>query len=127
MSHFSRLKTNMVEKEFLLCALKDLNLTHIEGQDLLLDGFQGAQRKVDVLVKFDVGYPIGLRFRSGKYEIIADWFGVMKTTKKEFTQQLQQRYAYHAAIARLTEQGFTLVEEKTEDNQNIRLVLRRMA
>jgi hypothetical protein len=127
MSHFSRLKTSIVEKEFLLAALKDMELQFSEGQDLILDGFQGANRKVDILIKFEVGYPIGLKLRNGKYEIVADWFGVMKTSKKEFSNKLQQRYAYHAAISRLTEQGFSLVEETNNDNQEIRLVLRRMS
>jgi len=127
MSHFSRLKTNLVEKEFLLAALQDMDMKFEEGADLIVNGFQGANRKADILIKFDVGYPIGLKLNKGKYEIVADWFGVMGLSKKDFTDKLQQRYAYHAAISRLSEQGFTLVEEKNEENQEIHLVLRRMA
>ena len=41
--------------------------------------------------------------------------------------KLTQRYAYHVAKDTLEEKGFDLVEEETEENQEIHLMLRRMA
>jgi hypothetical protein len=37
-----------------------------------------------------------------------------------------QRYAYHAARAKLEDQGFALVREEVQQGERIHLVLRRM-
>jgi len=39
---------------------------------------------------------------------------------------LLQRYAYHAARAKLAEQGVTLVSEEVQEGNRVHLVLRRM-
>jgi hypothetical protein len=126
MSHFSRIKTQIVEKEFLLKAIQDLGYEYIDGKQKL-NGFAGAKAEVDVRIPISLSYDIGFKKTNGQYEIIADWWGVTKIKQKEFSNQLMQRYAYHATIAKLEAKGFTLSnEEETKDGQ-IRLVLRRMS
>lgn len=122
MSHFSRVKTAMVNQEFILKALQDLEYRYELGQQSVR-GF-GTQVTCDIKVLIPFSYDIGLRLTAEGYEIVADWFGVRGLTKNEFTAKLLQRYAYHASRARLEEQGFALVEESEEKGQ-IRLVLRR--
>jgi hypothetical protein len=41
-------------------------------------------------------------------------------------KKIIQRYAYHAALAKLEQQGFTLANE-TQEKGRVHLVLRRMA
>jgi hypothetical protein len=125
MSHFSRLKTQIIEKEYLLKALKDLEYPFEEG-DLSIRGFGGDQTRVEVKIHRPLSYDIGFRRAGDSYEIVADWFGVRGLKQKDFANQVMQRYAYHATRAKLEEQGFALVEEETEQGQ-LRLVLRRMA
>jgi hypothetical protein len=125
MSHFSRIKTRMVERQHLLAALRDLGHTPEEG-DVKARGFFGDKAKVEIKVRTKSGYDIGFRRTEQGYEVVADWWGVKGVKQKDFLQQLQQRYAYHAARAKLEEQGFTLVSEEQEGGR-IRLVLRRMA
>ncbi|HHY89729.1 MAG TPA: DUF1257 domain-containing protein [Chloroflexi bacterium] len=125
MSHFSRLKTRFVEKEYLLKALTDLGYTYEEGE-LTIEGFNGRQTPVDIRISIPVSYDIGLRKKGDHYEIVADWFGVRGIKPKDFENSLAQRYAYHAARDQMERQGFNLVEE-TQDNGQIRLVLRRAA
>ena len=125
MSHFSRIKTRMVERQHLLSALRDLGHTPEEG-DVKARGFFGDKAKVEIKVRTKSGYDIGFRRTEQGYEVVADWWGVKGVKQKDFLQQLQQRYAYHAARARLEEQGFSLVSEEQEGGR-IRLVLRRMA
>ncbi len=125
MSHFSRLKTQMVEKEFLLKAITDLGYTYKEGE-LILKGFGDQNVPVEITIPLRFSYDIGFRKNQDTYEIVADWWGVHGVKRQEFTRKLFQRYAYHAARARLEEQGFTLVSEETESKGQIRLVLRRM-
>jgi len=125
MSHFSRIKTKLVEKEFLIKALKDLKYEVEEG-DLELKGFAGELTRVELRIPLRLSGDIGFRLGPEGYEIIADWWGVRGVKQADFTHALTQRYAYHVTRAKLEAQGFTLVEEQEEKNQ-IRLVLRRMA
>ena len=125
MSHFSRIKTRMVERQHLLSALRDLGHTPEEG-DVKARGFFGDKAKVEIKIPTRSGYDIGFRRTDAGYEVVADWWGVKGLKQKDFLQQLQQRYAYHAARAKLEEQGFSLVSEEQEGGR-IRLVLRRMA
>jgi len=115
----------MVDKKYLLCALKDLGLPVEEG-DLEVRGFAGQNVKVDIRVPLRMSYDIGFRKVDGRYEIVADWFGVRGVKKNELPGQLMQRYAYHAALDKLEEQGFSLVEEENQQEGRIHLVLRRV-
>jgi hypothetical protein len=126
MSHFSRLKTQIVDKEYLLQALKDLGYTVEEG-DLRISGFGGQAAKVDLKISVRLSNDIGFRKVNGAYEVVADWWGVRGVKQKDFINQLMQRYAYIATRVKLEQQGFSLVEEQTAENGQIRLVLRRMA
>ena len=126
MSHFSRIKTRIVEKEYLLLALRDLKYGYEEGK-LDVGGFGGDKRKVDIKIKLPFSYDIGFMETKDGYELVADWWGVQGIKKDVFLNQLMQRYAYHAARAKLEAQGFDLVEEKVEKTGEIRLTMRRMA
>ena len=125
MSHFSRIKTRMVERQHLLAALRDLGHTPQEGE-VQARGFAGGRAQVEIKIPTRGGYDIGFRPTAEGYEVVADWWGVRGVKQKDFLQKLQQRYAYHAARAKLEEQGFSLVSEEQEGGR-IRLVLRRMA
>jgi len=72
------------------------------------------------------GYDIGFRRAGNAYEIVADWWGIRDINQTQFLQQVTQRYAYHAARAKLEAQGFALVNEEVQEGERIHLVLRRM-
>ncbi|GAK51615.1 hypothetical protein ANT_16490 [Candidatus Moduliflexus flocculans] len=128
MSHFSRIRTKMVEKEFLLQALKDEGFEYEVGEHLQAKGYAGKKADVEIRLKSKklLSYDIGFKKSGDAYECVADWYGVKGIDHKEFISKLQQRYAYHATRAKLAEQGFDLVEETHEGNR-IHLRLRRMA
>lgn len=124
MSHFTKMRTQIVEKEYLMRALEDLGYACEEG-DVKIRGFGLQRQRVDIRVKTR-GYDIGFRKSGKSYEIVADWWGVRGINRKEFLQQVTQRYAYHAARAKLEERGFTLSSEDVQEDGRIHLVLRRM-
>lgn len=125
MSHFSRIKTQMVEKEYLKQALADLGYAFEEG-DVKVRGWLGRRVPVEIKVRTsNPGYDIGFRKGDAAYECVADWYGVRGVSQHRFLEQVTQRYAYHAALARLKEQGFDLVNEEIQKNGQIHLVLRR--
>jgi hypothetical protein len=124
MSHFSRIQTMIIEKPFLLQAIRDLGFQFEEG-DLPVRGFMGQRAQAEIAIRMGT-YDIGLRRTGSNYEIVADWTGIHGVSQLEFTQRLTQRYAYHTARARLEEQGFTMVDESVQETGQIRLVLRRI-
>lgn len=126
MSHFTRIKTKIVEKEFLLNALKDLGYPYEEGGNEV-KGYGGRRTPADIRVKTaNPGYDIGFYKNGDTYEIVADWFGLRGLNQQKFVEQLTQRYAYHTTRARLEEQGFALVEEQNQQDRRIHLLVRRM-
>ncbi len=124
MSHISHIKTRMVEKEFLIQAIKDLGYSYEEG-DLEIQGTGGKKAPVAIKINLRLSLDIGFQKNGTAYEIIADWYGVRGLKKKEFTEKIIQRYAYIATRAKLEEQGFTLVSEEVGEKGKIHLVLRR--
>jgi len=126
MSHISHVKTQMVEKDFLIQALKDLGYAYEEG-DLEIKGTGGKKAHVAIKVNLRLSFDIGFKNNGDAYEIVADWYGVRGLKKKEFTEKVAQRYAYFATKAKLEEQGFTLVSEEIGEKGKIHLVLRRTA
>jgi len=128
MSHITRIKTQIFEKEYLTQALTDLGYEW-EAGDVKIKGFGGARRKVEIRVKTgvlsgDIGF---IRSPDGGYDIVADWWGVRNTNKDKFLQQVTRRYAYHATRGKLEAQGFDLVTEEEQESGEIRMVLRRVA
>jgi hypothetical protein len=127
LSHFTTIKTQFVDKAALLSALRDLGYIPEEGT-VEIRGYQGIRTPVEIRVATDnPEYDIGFRQMSGKYEVVADWFGLRHIDQKQFIEQLAQRYAYHVTLTKLQEQGFTVSSEEKHADGRIHLVLRRMA
>ncbi len=98
-----------------------------EEGNIEIRGYGGQRGRVGIKVSTESpGYDIGFRKVGDAYELVADWWGVRGINREQFVQQMAQRYAYHAARAKLAEQGFALVNEEMQEGQRIHLVLRRM-
>ena len=130
MSHFTTLKTQFVASEFLLKALEDVRAEFALGPvrfNELVGGFKGHTTPAHiVLATAHKGFDIGFRCDEGVYHLVADWFGITGITEAQLLGRLQQRYACHAARHQLQKQGFALVEETVQQDQSVRLVLRRV-
>lgn len=126
MSHITHIKTQMVNKEFLLKAIQDLGYAFEEGPQEI-NGIGDTKSQVEIKIPMRLSSDIGFCLTSQGYEVVADWWSVRGVKREAFTNQLLQRYAYHATLSKLEEQGFTLVEEKSTKTGQLRLVLRRSA
>lgn len=127
MSHFTRLKTKIVEKEYLKQALTDLGYQYQEG-NVQVNGYSGNRTNAELKISTsNPNYDIGFQKQGDNYEIVADWWGIKDIQQAQFVQTLNQKYAYHTAKSKLEEQGFSLVSEEVEEGNKIHLVLRRMA
>jgi len=125
MSHFTRIRTQIVEREFLLKALEDLGYAAETG-DLKVRGLAGDQAQAEIKIKLKLGREVGFRKKGETYEIIGDPWG-LGGGLKDLSQKVNQRYAYHTAIAKLEAQGFSLISEENAQDGQIHLALRRMA
>ncbi len=99
MSHFSRIQTELMEKEYLLLALKDLGIEYQEGE-LAIQGFAGTTMPVEIRIPLKFSFDIGFRKGNNGYELVADWYGVRGLNRYQFLKKLKQRYAYHVTRAK---------------------------
>lgn len=130
MSHFTTVQTRFTSEKHLLEALADVRVEFKLGPtrlNELVKGFKGQTAPAQIVVATGHrGYDLGFRSEGGIYHLVADWFGIHSFKEEQLLGRLQQRYAYHATREQLEQQGFALVEEKLQQDQSLRLVLRRL-
>ncbi len=126
MSHFTRIRTQMVQQDYLLKALADLNCRYETG-NVQIGGFASRMRAEIKVSAPGIGRDIGFRRSGEAYEMVLDRWGLSKTRIDQFQQQVVQRYAYHAAVDQLQQQGFDLVQEESQEGGQLHLTLRRVA
>jgi len=133
MSHFTVIRTKLVDREALIKSLQDLGFKEVEVHDTAqhLYGYQGDQRSqtAEVIIRRryigrasnDIGFKLD---QNGTYTAVISEYDRSKYGQ-EWLNQLSQRYAYQVARSKLTQQGFNLVSEETQQDGRIHLVLRR--
>lgn len=124
MSHFTKLKTKIVELLYLKRALKDLNLQFEEGR-VKIRGYMGRKTTVDLKVRTPEGYDIGFVKNGDVYDVVADWEMVKSFSQETFVKEVSRRYAYQVVKDKLEIQEFKVVEEKRQ-GEALTLTLRRM-
>jgi hypothetical protein len=127
MSHFTTIQTQLVVKDYLKKALDDLEYNWEEG-NLEVRGYQGNRTRAEIRLETgNPGYDIGFRKQDQNYEVVADWWGIKNIKQEEFVQQVNRRYAYHAVKDQLEQQDFSFVEEEIQEDNSIRISVRRMS
>ncbi len=124
MSHFTRVKTKLVDMLHLKRALDDLDLNYEEGK-VKIRGYMGRKMEVDLRVKMPGGYDIGFKRVGDTIEAVADWDMIKNTTQETFVAEVTRRYATSVVKEQLSLEDFSLVEENRQGNQ-ITLTMRRM-
>lgn len=134
MSHYSKIKTKIVERDALCAALKELGYHNIEVHEQAqgLYGYKGDLRpeKAEVIVrrKFigmasnDIGFKLGA---DGSWEAIISEYdqGVLG---RDWVNKVSQKYAEHAILPKLEAQGFVVAERDVDPvTKKVHLRLRR--
>ena len=92
MSHFTRMKTRLVNKAPLLQALRDLGYAPVEGA-VKIRGYGGQKTEVDIMIPTgNPGYDLGFKKAGDTYEMVADWYGIHNIDRDAFLNKVQQRY-----------------------------------
>jgi hypothetical protein len=131
MSHFTKCDLALTNMEALKLAFADLELNVEEaaqGASISVRGYRG--QTLDAAAKIDMGtYDIGVvQAADGSLELVADWWGVETTkgvTEEELKTRLRQRYAYHNCKLACAAQGYTVEEERNEEDGTVQLVMRK--
>ncbi|MBQ1927223.1 MAG: DUF1257 domain-containing protein [Proteobacteria bacterium] len=119
MSHFSTVESQMKDLECILEAIKDLGMECVHSEEgVNVRGYNQQLEKADISIKVSGKYDVGIRLTENGCELLADWWGVEATrgvNEQQFTNQLQQRYAYHKVVKELKAKHYTLDmnEDKT--------------
>ncbi len=124
MSHFTKVKTKIVDMLYLKRALDDLNLGYTEGK-VKIRGYMGKRMEVDLRVSTPDGYDIGFKKSGDTYEVVADWDMLKSVSQEAFVAEVTRRYAAEVVKDQLKIDNFSLVEEKRQGNE-ITLTMRRM-
>jgi len=133
MSHLTTIETKITNLNLLKQALDLLKLDYVEGTEKNLVKIKGWNNEsIDALLEIKTGGPYGIGVvqnkELGTFEFIADWWGVetyLGENQETILQKITQKYAYTTVMDKIRKQGYTVVKESTDNEQNIRLVLRR--
>jgi len=125
MSHITRTKTVMVEKQYLVKALQSMGY-HVQERSLTVGTAKGRAQEEELWVQPPRGTEISFRKVGQSYEVAADWWGIWGIRRKEFLSQLVQRYSYYAALDKLKQQNFEVASEQINQEGQIHIILRRM-
>ena len=123
MSHFLRIRTQIREREQLLEALRALHFQHqasaTQSNDLLVRGYSGNEERAEVVINTGSQYDIGFQRKADNYEVVADWWGVERSSpikQAEFVQQINRQYAYNIIRDQMRVEDRILEEDQTLEN-----------
>ncbi len=126
MSHISRVKTELRELEFIMQALRDLEI------DFVTEDFEHIpeiEDPIELLIRLPKSrHPIALvKGKDGSYSFEGEQSVIKMAKELDLTDKISQRYAYHFVKDRLLQQGFHLESESKGEEDEIHLTLRRNA
>ena len=125
MSHFSQIKTKILELDALEAALRDLGIGSKRG-DMEVRGYQGQTQAASVIISQDNGYDIGFQWDGESYQLVADLqYWKQQWSVETFIDKVTQRYAYQTIVTESERKGFQVVEQARAEDGSVRLVLQR--
>lgn len=130
MSHFSRLKTKLRDKDVLIQSLSEMGFSIRNGGRIR--GYEG-EHEVDLAVETAGGFGIGfVEAPDGTFDMVADSWAVggrkqqkVLTGLERTMERIQQEYAVKSVLAQTEREGYELVEQVQEENGTVRIVVRR--
>lgn len=130
MSHFTEVKTEIRDWTSLLDALDDLKIAYeYDPAGVTVRGWRGSTETMPLSIQTGTRYDVGVRAQEdGTLEFVADWWALENEHKQPqdgFMNPINQRYAYHQVKKTMQAKGFSLVEETSQEDGSVRMVVRR--
>ena len=130
MSHFTKMRTRMVDEQCLRKALAREGYKVPAGR-VKIAGWNGQDRLVDVGVPdLGGGYGVGFERNAAEpFEAVADWseLSYLGVKKRTFVNAVSQSYGVEATLASMQTQGYTVAEQNNEADGSVRIVMRRVS
>ncbi|MBV9387951.1 MAG: DUF1257 domain-containing protein [Chroococcidiopsidaceae cyanobacterium CP_BM_ER_R8_30] len=125
MSHFSQIKTQIRNLDFLKTALTDLGIDWKSGPRKVR-GYRGQTCTAEVVIEQDNGYDLGFSWNGKEYELVADLqYWQQNLSVEGFLKRVTQRYAYNTVVQETAKQGFQVAEQEQNQDGSIRLLVQR--
>ena len=127
MSHFTRIRTSLVDGDLIEAALRELGYVFERGS-VRIKGYTSQTTNAEFRITTEShSYDIGLVKNGGHYDVVADWYGVKGFSRRTFVDSVTRVYTVMSTKKTLVAQGFNIVKESTEKNGETRILLRRVA
>src|SRR4030042_5729763 len=127
MSHFTTIKTEILDPEILKRTLSELKFEFQENGKIL--EYQGRIENVDIAVKMFGSSCLGFNKRSEEenYEIRGTSEILNQKEVKEIINLIRSEYAYRKIVHESRKRGFSLVQEERLKTGTIKMVLRKVS
>nr|YP_009296077.1 hypothetical protein Schiz_129 [Schizymenia dubyi]AOM65012.1 hypothetical protein Schiz_129 [Schizymenia dubyi] len=125
MSHFSRIKTTIRNKNILKSTLNNLGFNCIAYKQLIKDA-NGNKQYVDIVARKDNLDLLGFIWNGKEYSIVTDlYFWNNNKSIESFIEVMLQQYALNSVTAASIEEGFQTVRQETTNDGSIKVTLQR--
>ncbi len=120
MSHFTKVRIELREKEQIKKALQELG--YRVKEDAILEGYGQSRTKVEILAeKSEVTF--GLNSQNKVYELVADWY-LNKESQDTVISGLKQQYAFVCVKEKVEKMyGYRIENVTKEKDGNIRIMV----
>ena len=125
MSHFSRVRTKLVNLDTLRNALDELGYKVLANRQKVR-GWSSSTTDADLVVEsgrdnYDIG---AVRNNEGTLDLVADW-SMLHIKQEDFVGQVSQRYSWIALKENARRKGYTVAREQVREDGVVHLVLRK--
>lgn len=129
MSSFVAINTLFTDLAILCVALQELGHA-VSVQAKEIRGEKGCTESVDFVVSVAKAKGVDIGFKKledGTFQCVADWDALERAgvSQKAFVDEVAQKYAYLKTIDEAQKQGYRMVEEKSEVDGSIKVILRK--
>lgn len=125
MSHFSYIKTRILNLEYLKEALNQLGI-NFSSDNKTLTGYKTKVLSTDLLIPQGNGYDIGFNWNGQEYELVADLsFWQQKWSTETFIEKVSQAYATQTILKESNKQGFESIKQISNRDGSMTVVLER--
>lgn len=131
MSHFTKVSTRIVDEPSLRHALSQAGYTVPPGR-ATIGGWNGQSREVTVGIPNVIdNYGIGFDWEQSRscFSSVADWseLHVRGFDRSRFLRNVTQLYGVEVTTRTMTPQGYALIEQTTQHDGSIRILMRRVS
>jgi len=109
-SHFSKISTQLKDKDLLVETLKELNYDiEVYDKPVNITGYGNKNSTADIVIKQENGIDIGFLFNGETYELVTDLYYWRQSIPPDMLMtRLTKSYSINSVLKTLESEGYTL-------------------